>query len=275
MLEIRSTSAPEGRSYQQTKMVAVLCTVAAGVLLARAMVAPRHESHLLWHLSTDKLPPGSSLAVDEHDHILVTSSTDISRLSPRGERLWRRHIVQNGQDFAVSPSTGLHGTTFVPGRTELAAINAAGSVLWRTPSIDGSAFTGSPSLSLNGSTVIVGCGWDTDCEAITAFDTRTGRQLWRFAPHGTYTPNQHTFWAKPTIAADGTVLVCDYGGYLVRHLPNQSGLRSRPRTPHPLVPRPPCTALSRPSQLLQLRGPRLWIAVCGGWSNGRRAMALC
>ena len=101
----------------------------------------------------------------------------------------------------------------MPGRDALVALSKNGTVLWSAPS-PGAAFTGSASVSHDDSLLYVGCGWDSDCEAVTALDARTGKRAWRFSPRGTYASNLHTVWAKPTVADDGTVLACDFGGRL-------------------------------------------------------------
>ena len=170
------------------------------------------ESALLWHLPTAQLPCESSLAVDARDDILVVDAAGVERISRDGKRLGRSAgVAQNPDNFALSPST-FNGTTYVPGRDALVALQN-GNVLWSAPS-PGAAFTGSASVSHDGSLLYVGCGWDSDCEAVTALDARTGKRAWRFAPRGTYAANLHTVWAKPTVADDGTVLACDFGGHL-------------------------------------------------------------
>jgi len=176
---------------------------------------------LLWHVPTTQLPCESSLAVDASDHILAVDATGVFRLTPSGQQLWRAEVPQNGANFALSPSAGLNGT-FVPGRGEMAALDQRGNVLWRSRR-SGTTFTGSASLSHDGSLLYVGCGWDSDCEAVACFDAHSGVERWRFAPTGTYARNLHTVWAKPTVADDGSVLVADFGGHLFS-LDGQTGV---------------------------------------------------
>ena len=186
----------------------IACAAAVGATL-------QPEARLLWHLPTAQLPCESSLAVDGQDHIVVANSSRVFRISPEGKLLWSRPVSQTTDNFALTPSMTSDGACFVPGKDELAAVEPTGDVRWRAPVPSGAAsFTGSPSLSSDEGLLYVGCGWNADCEAVTALNTDSGDQVWRFAPNGTYAANMHTFWAKPTVADDGTVLVCDFGGYL-------------------------------------------------------------
>ena len=130
--------------------------------------AAQPRGDLLWHVETAQLPCESSVTVDENDHILVVDGSSACQLSPNGGGcLWRQRVAQDPDNFALSPAT-YTGINFVPGKHELAAIDSNGTVLWRSPSIGGAAFTGSPSLSHDGRLLYVGCGWDSDCEAVTA-----------------------------------------------------------------------------------------------------------
>jgi len=75
----------------------------------------------------------------------VADAAGVARVSSGGKTLWRADAVaQNPENFALSPSA-LNGTTFVPGRDALVAVDDAGAELWRAAS-PGSAFTGSASF---------------------------------------------------------------------------------------------------------------------------------